>query len=94
MTKEEKIRLSMILELRENINTSLWAIDDLLANYFPQEHISAKQHWIPQIATALYNDTKWLPRGQVTLQDNIDHINDTTDLSSGVTKYIGDKNGH
>jgi hypothetical protein len=43
---------------------------------------------MPQILTALYNDVKWLPRGQVTLQDTIDRIKDDSEESAGVSKFI------
>jgi len=43
---------------------------------------------MPQILTALYNDVKWLPRGQVSLQDTIDRIKDDCANSGGVSKYI------
>ena len=62
-------------------------MDTIIKEYFSTEYGVAHQHWIPQILTALYNDTKWLPRGQYSMQDTIDHINDM-EIGSGVKKYI------
>jgi hypothetical protein len=86
---DKELALNMLLELREIINTSLWSIEDTLKRHFPEEHNNAYQHWIPQIATALYNDTKWLPRGVSNMQNTIDHIKDITDSANvGVSKFI------
>ena len=40
------------------------------------EYHKAHSHYVPQIITALKNDTVWLPRGQYSLQDTIDNLND------------------
>jgi hypothetical protein len=37
--------------------------------------------------TALYEDERWLSRGERNMQDTIDHINDSQS-GSGVKKYI------
>ena len=81
-------QLNNLLDLREEIAQSLKKIDAILQIYFPDQYADAYQHWMPQILTALYNDVKWLPRGQVTLQDTIDRIKDCTSESGGVSKYI------
>ncbi len=80
--------LNSILDLREEIRDNVAKIDALLQVYFPSEYTNAYQHWIPQVLTALYNDLKWLPRGQSTLQDSIDRIKDNSETSGGVSKYI------
>lgn len=77
-----------LLDLREEIAHALKKIDALLQIYFPDQYPDAYQHWMPQILTALYNDVKWLPRGQVTLQDTIDRIKDDYKESCGVSKFI------
>jgi hypothetical protein len=45
---------------------------------------------LPQIKTGLRDNTKWLPRGQYsmdyTLNSLIDHV--INDLDKGVSKYI------
>jgi hypothetical protein len=81
-------QLNDLLNLREEIAQSLKKIDAILQIYFPDQYTDAYQHWMPQILTALYNDVKWLPRGQVTLQDTIDRIKDCANGSGGVSKFI------
>ena len=94
MSPEQKKNLEVILDLRKSIHNDLDYITKTLKDHFPDEYNTAYQHWIPQILTALYNDTQWLSRGQYSLQDTIDHISDEDNPFRGVTKYIGDKNGH
>jgi hypothetical protein len=77
-----------LLDLREEISSSLKKIESILQVYFPEQYSDAYQHWIPQISTALYNDVKWLPRGQLTLQDTIDRIKDDSGSVGGVSKFI------
>jgi hypothetical protein len=77
-----------LLNLREEISESLKKIDAVLQIYFSDQYSDAYQHWMPQILTALYNDVKWLPRGQVTFQDTIDRIKDDSDSVGGVSKFI------
>lgn len=79
--------LSKLYRCREEITNNLAEIESLLKIHFPPEHDIAYQHWIPQIVTALFSDTAWLPRGQYSMQDSIDHIKDI-DTGSGVNKYI------
>ena len=83
-----KSKVEDLLDLREEIRESLSKIDAILQIYFPDQYADAYQHWMPQILTALYNDVKWLPRGQVTLQDTIDRIKDDCEESGGVSKFI------
>lgn len=81
-------RVNELLDLRDNISASIKEMTTILEQNFPKQFADAYQHWIPQILTALYNDTKWLPRGNITFQDTIDRINDSNDCSGGVSKYI------
>lgn len=57
-----------------------------------KEYYLASSHYIPQIVTALIEHDKWLPRGQYTLQNTIDNLNDqildNIVSSKGVKKYI------
>lgn len=57
-----------------------------------KEYYLANSHYIPQIVTALMEVDKWLPRGNYTLQNTIDNLNDKIESSQnkqkGVTKYI------
>lgn len=81
-------KVNELLDLRDNINLNIKEMITILEQNFPKQFADAYQHWIPQILTALYNDTKWLPRGNITFQDTIDRINDSNDCSGGVSKYI------
>jgi flagellar biosynthesis chaperone FliJ len=83
----QKHQLNKLIDYRDEIETALFHIERILKNHFPSEHSMAYQHWIPQITTALKESDKWLPRGQYTLQNTIDHISDN-DNGSGVNKYI------
>lgn len=85
---EKQSHIDDLLDIREEISESLKKIDAILQIYFPDQYSDAYQHWMPQILTALYNDVKWLPRGQVTFQDTIDRIKDDSDSIGGVSKFI------
>ena len=87
-SQEQKQQLNRVLDYRDEISKSMFHIERILKTYFPEEFDAAYQHWIPQILTALDNDVKWLPRGQMTLQDTIDRIKDDCEDSGGVSKYI------
>lgn len=82
--------LNKLFQYRENIEDILAQIDALLQVEFPEEYDIAYQHWIPQIKTSLRDDTKWLPRGQYSMNYTLNHIVDkmTNDLGVGVNKYI------
>lgn len=81
------LRLKQLLELRQKISDDLNEIVYLLKTNFPEYYPDAYQHWVPQIETALYNDTHWLPRGIKTFQDTIDSIQDKNNGSSSVSKF-------
>lgn len=82
--------LSKLYNYREKIEDLLAEIEALLQVYFSDEFTIAYQHWLPQIKTALKDDTKWLSRGQYsmdyTINRIIDKINNKQD--KGVNKYI------
>lgn len=88
MNQEQKDQLNKLMDHRDKISDAIFHIERILKTYFPNEYSNAYQHWIPQILTALDNDIKWLPRGQLTLQDTIDRIKDGSDSSGGVYKFI------
>lgn len=88
MNQEQKDQLNTLMDHRDLIYNSMFHIERILKNYFPEQYADAYQHWIPQILTALDNSVKWLPRGQLTLQDTIDHIKDDSDSVGGVSKFI------
>jgi hypothetical protein len=89
-TEDQKQQFNRILDYRDEISNSMFHIERILKTYFPDEFDAAYQHWIPQILTALDNDVKWLPRGQMTLQNTIDRILDKIkeDSGTGVSKFI------
>lgn len=88
MNQKNLPQINTIINLREDIKNSLSTIETIIKEYFPDQYADAYQHWIPQVLTALYNDVKWLPRGQVTLQDTIDRIKDSSESVTGVSKFI------
>lgn len=88
MNQEQKDQLNSLMDYRDSISKSMFHIDRILKIYFPDQYSDAYQHWMPQILTALDNDVKWLPRGQLTLQDTIDRIKDSSDSVGGVSKFI------
>lgn len=88
MNQDQKDQLNSLMDYRDSVSNSMFHIERILKTYFPEQYTDAYQHWIPQILTALDNDIKWLPRGQLTLQDTIDRIKDCTDNIGGVSKFI------
>ena len=83
-------KLSELEKYREQIEDSLAQIEAILQIYFQEEFSTAYQHWIPQIKTALKNNTKWLDRGQYSMQYTLDRIFDkiSDNTNKGVSKYI------
>lgn len=90
LTLDQRKALSKLYQHRENIESELAEIDALLMVYFADQYGLAYQHIMPQIKTALRNNTKWLSRGQYSLDNIIANIEDkiTEDHHQGVSKYI------
>jgi hypothetical protein len=90
MNDKQISKLSELEKYRENIQNNLAEIEGILQIYFPDEFATAYQHWIPQIKTALNDNTKWLNRGIYTMQYTIDRILDSLhgNNDKGVSKYI------
>lgn len=90
LTNEQKQQLNSLIDYRDEITNGLFHIERILKVYFPEEFEVAYQHWIPQITTALYDDTKWLPRGLHTMQQSIDRLLDKVNESQdkGLKKFI------
>jgi hypothetical protein len=76
LSSEQQNQISDLLSHRDKIVSSLYDIEQILKKYFPEEFDIAYQHWIPQITTALFEDTKWLKRGQYSMQQSIERILD------------------
>lgn len=90
LTNEQKHQLNKLIDHRDEITNALFHIERIIKEYFPEEFEVAYQHWIPQITTALYQEDKWLPRGQFTMQQTILRLLDKAEESGnkGVSKYI------
>jgi hypothetical protein len=90
LSNDQKYQLNKLIDHRDSISNSLFHIERILKEYFPVEYDNAYQHWIPQIITALYDDKRWLPRGEFTMQDTISRLLDQAENSDrkGVSKYI------
>lgn len=86
----DQIYLEKINLYRDSIVSSLQSIEDILREHFPNQLDMAYQHWMPQILTALYSDTKWLSRGTYSMDDTIKNIKDIIAEESfkGVNKFI------
>lgn len=74
LNKEQKEQLTRLLNLRDSIVENLSDIEHILKHYFPEEFDMAYQFWIPQITTALYEDKKWLSRGDHSMQETINRL--------------------
>lgn len=72
----QKLQLDELISYRDQIVNNLYHIERILKQYFPEEFNIAYQHWIPQITTALYEEKKWLNRGEQTMQHTINRIVD------------------
>lgn len=90
LTQIQKDQLNSLIDYRDKITEELFHIERILKVYFPEEFDVAYQHYIPQITTALYEDDRWLPRGQQTMQHTITRLLDKTNESSdkGLKKFI------
>jgi hypothetical protein len=74
LTQEQKDQINSLLDNRDKIVDSLYHIERILKTYFPEEFERAIQFYLPQITTALYEDKKWLSRGEYSLQNTIDNL--------------------
>jgi len=90
LTTDQRKALNKLYEHRENIENELAEIDALLMVYFADQYELVYQHIIPQIKTALRDNTKWLSRGNYSLDNIIANIEDKIikDHHQGVSKYI------
>jgi hypothetical protein len=82
-----------LCDYRNQILKCLESIESILQQNkeCEKEYYLAHSHYVPQIVTALINDSNWLPRGQYTLQNTIDNLNDKildNKSSNSIKKYI------
>jgi hypothetical protein len=74
LTQEQKDQINNLIDHRDQIVGHLFHIERILKTYFPEEFERAIQFYLPQITTALYEDRKWLSRGEYSLQNTIDNL--------------------
>lgn len=83
LTQEQKDQINRLIDYRDELTNSLFHIERILKHYFPEEFNIAYQHWIPQITTALYEDKRWLNRGEQSMQNTVDRLMDKVQEKSG-----------
>lgn len=91
LTQEQKDQINSLVDYRDHIVSTLFQIERILKTYFPEEFERAVQFYLPQITTALYEDRKWLSRGEYSLQNTIDNLLDRCKIDEsgkGTTKYL------
>lgn len=89
LTQTQKDQINSLIDYRDEIVNSLFHIERILKIYFPEEFDVAYQHYIPQIMTALYEDKRWLPRGDYTLQQTINRLVDKSqETGQSIKKFI------
>ena len=89
LSNEQRNQINNLIDYRDQIINALFHIEHTLKIYFPEEFERAIQFYIPQISTALYENKKWLNRGDYSLQNTIDNL--TKRCKSGdssITRYI------
>jgi hypothetical protein len=91
LAQEQKDQINKLIDHRDEIVNGLFHIERILKTYFPEEFERAIQFYLPQITTALYEDKKWLSRGEYSLQNTIDNLLERCKIDSdgkGTTKYL------
>jgi hypothetical protein len=91
LTQEQKDQINKLIDHRDKIVNDLFHIERILKAYFPEEFERAIQFYLPQITTALYEDKKWLSRGEYSLQNTIDNLLERCKINEkgkATTKYI------
>jgi hypothetical protein len=95
LTNDQKHQINRLIDYRDEMVNSLFHIERILKIYFPEEFERAIQFYLPQITTALYEDKKWLNRGDYSLQNTIDNLLERckittveTPSSNSISKYL------
>ena len=91
LTNDQKHQINKLVDYRDEIANALFHVERILKTYFPEEFDKAIQFYLPQITTALYEDKKWLSRGEYSLQNTIDNLLERCKISSdsnGLKKYL------
>jgi outer membrane protein assembly factor BamD (BamD/ComL family) len=87
LTQEQKNQINNLIDHRDQIVDALFHIERILKQYFPEESNIAYQYYIPQITTALYEDKKWLTRGEHTMQQTINRLLEKSKNSDDKSVY-------
>lgn len=74
--QHKRHKFEQIIAYRNLIQDSVQKMLLILKDEFPDQYDIAYQHWVPQIVTALEKNSKWLPRGEYSLEDTIKSILD------------------
>jgi hypothetical protein len=91
LTQEQRDQINNLVDHRDEIVSSLFHIERILKTYFPEEFERAIQFYLPQITTALYEDRRWLSRGEYSLQNTIDNLIERCKIeksNQGLKKFI------
>jgi hypothetical protein len=91
LTQEQRDQINRLVDYRDEMVNSLFHIERILKTYFPEEFERAIQFYLPQITTALYEDKKWLNRGEYSLQNTIDNLLECakmTEVDKSIQKYL------
>jgi hypothetical protein len=91
LTNDQKHQINRLVDYRDEMVNSLFHIERILKTYFPEEFERAIQFYLPQITTALYEDKKWLSRGEYSLQNTIDNLLERCKMDKeigGVKKFL------
>ena len=91
LTQEQRDQINRLVDYRDEMVNSLFHIERILKTYFPEEFERAIQFYLPQITTALYEDKKWLNRGEYSLQNTIDNLLECAkmiEVDKSIQKYL------
>lgn len=90
LSDDQKHQINKLIDYRDEISNSLFHIERILKEYFPEEFEKAIQFYLPQITTALQEDRKWLSRGEYSMQNTIDNLLERckTESGKGTAKYF------
>lgn len=87
MTTDQHI--NNLLNLKDDLEDKIWELEKYIRTFFPNHHDECYQHWIPQLITAIRNDSQWLSRGQYSIEDTINSIRDSNKNNyTNIKKYL------
>lgn len=74
--------IERLAKIRDEMLSLVSEAEEILRKEFPSDHELAYSFWIPQIVTAIKEDTMWLPRGNYSVDKTIKNIKDRMDERS------------